>query len=177
MTSFLLPSSPSPYSSYTCHLSQPTIIALSFFFFLNCRMVSFKVALAILAMLLVVNSVSASFAVCAGGKDVSMWKTVYGFHLWNDDGQNSADYGSTTRNDHIDLSNNDWKVQPIIEVSKHSGDDSGTMRELRVSRNGRGWTFSWPDYVCKYGHDGRFRGIFSYAKTRVITGATRTRTR
>ncbi|KFH65304.1 hypothetical protein MVEG_08784 [Podila verticillata NRRL 6337] len=48
----------------------------------------------------------------------------------------------------------------MIEVSKHSGDDSGTMRELRVSRNGYSWTFNWPDYVCKYGHDGRFRGIF-----------------
>ncbi|KAG0330179.1 hypothetical protein BG000_011791 [Podila horticola] len=127
-------------------------------------MVSFRLALTILASLLVINNVSASFAVCAGAKDVSMWKTVYGFCLWNDDGQQAHDYGSTPRNDCIELESNGWEVQPMIEVSSRPGDDSGTMYELRVSRGGILWDFGWPDHVCKHGHGGRFRGLFFVCK-------------
>lgn len=107
-------------------------------------MATLQLALTFLAFSLAANFAHASYAVCAGGKDVSTWKTVYGFHLWNDDGQQIHDYGSTPRSDYIDLGGNGWRVQPTIEVSKHSGDDTGTMTLLRVYRNGYSQRFKWP---------------------------------
>ncbi|KAF9322342.1 hypothetical protein BG003_000012 [Podila horticola] len=107
-------------------------------------MATLQLAFTFLAFSLAANFAHASYAVCAGGKDVSTWKTVYGFHLWNDDGQQIHDYGSTPRSDYIDL----------------GGNDTGTMTLLRVYRNGYDQRFKWPDAVCKYGHDGRFRGLF-----------------
>lgn len=58
------------------------------------RNAQLQLALAIFTMLPVAKSVSASYALCTGSKDV---------YMWNEDGQQVSDYGSTPRNDCINL--------------------------------------------------------------------------
>ncbi|KAF9117965.1 hypothetical protein BGW39_001612 [Mortierella sp. 14UC] len=121
-------------------------------------MVNLKLTLlSILAPLLVANTANASFAACVGIKDVSIFKTVFGFHLWNDDGTQAASYKSDSSNIGSAMQNNGWNVIPRYSTSTN-GDGVDEINILhKVHKFPPRF---YPVKMCTYTHNDRFRGIY-----------------
>lgn len=123
------------------------------------RMVSLKLSLtSILAPLLVASSACASFAVCVGVKDAGV-NRVLGFHLWNDDSKQSANY-QTTNFATTKLENNGWMITPML--AKPSPGYVGGLRTAWVEHTGYKVSFDLErsNPVCEYyTSDNRYRGL------------------
>ncbi|KAF9319150.1 hypothetical protein BG006_003041 [Podila minutissima] len=124
-------------------------------------MVNLKLALlSILAPLLVTNTADASFAVCIGVKDVSFVQTVFGFHLWNDDGTQAADYLSTPSNTvGKELNDNGWSVDPHYHTWPDGS--NGRLKSAFIYHKVHKFPSHFnPQKLCTYTHKDRFRGVY-----------------
>ncbi|KAF9430034.1 hypothetical protein BGZ94_008560 [Podila epigama] len=105
------------------------------------------------------------YAACIGIKDVSEFKMVYGFHLWQTDGVQAHHYiTSWFFRPQNTLENKGWRICPILDrhQTKH-GPTRGLIRPVVVANKDLGINQLVDDKdlvtVCRYLHDDRFRGL------------------